>query len=144
VAGSRAVPRAGDVPPPRPDASTPSVERMIGAFKLGLKDLLPIWEQVMPEATLGRLYPLALLSADEFVFPPDLWARAVADFAVAYHERRLARDHLIRALTPLYLGRVAAFLGEARARPGARLGEVLERIGAAFEAEKPHLVARWR
>ena len=144
VAGSRVVPRVGDAPPPRPDAGTPSIERMIGAFKLGLKDLLPIWEQVMPEATLGRLYPLALLGADEFTFPPELWARAVIDFAVAYHERRLARDHLVRALTPLYLGRVAAFLGEARARTPARLGEVLERVGEAFEAEKPHLVDRWR
>jgi hypothetical protein len=98
----------------------------------------------MPEPTLGRLYPLGLLSADEFQWAPDLWARVVSDFCVAYHERRLPHDHLLRALTPLYLGRVAAFLSEAHARPARDIPDLLEAIGRAFEAEKDVLAARWR
>jgi hypothetical protein len=68
----------------------------------------------------------------------------VTDFAVAHHERRLARDHLLRALAPLYLGRVAAFLVETQAGPPSRTADVLETIGLAFEAEKASLVDRWR
>jgi hypothetical protein len=142
--GGLPVARQGEPPPIEADARNPAVEQMVHAFNLGLKDLLPVWEQIMPEATLARLYPLALLSPEEFSLPPALWARVVSDFAVAHHERRLPRDHLLRSLTPLYLGRVAAFIGEARATPLRRIPETFEKIDRAFEAEKEHLVARWR
>lgn len=146
VRGSQPVPGVGDPGAPAAEAEgrEPGVERMVRAFKLGLKDLLPVWEQIMPETTLGQLYPLGLLAPDEFRFPPPAWARVVSDFAVAHHERRLPREHLLRALTPLYLGRVAAFVLEARPGPPARIPEILENIGRAFEAEKPRLAARWR
>ncbi len=142
----------GSVPPPRagspsallPPAEEAPAERMVRAFRMGLKDLLPVWEQIMPEETLSRLYPLGLLPAEEFRFPPPAWARVVSDFALAHHERRLPRDHLLRSLTPLYLGRVASFLGEARAASADRLPQILEEIGGAFEAEKEYLRARWR
>jgi glucosylglycerate synthase len=144
VHGSTPVPHRGE-----PGAATPSSgdvrpDRMVRAFHLGLKDLLPLWEQVLSDETLGQLYPLGLLGGDDFRFPPPLWARVVADFAVAHHERRLPRDHLLRALTPLYLGRVAAFVLETQARSSPGAASVLERVSLAFEAEKPTLSARWR
>jgi len=142
--GSAPVPRRGDACDVQADARSAATEQMVRAFDLGLKDLLPVWEQIMPEPTLARLYPLALLAPDEFRLPPPLWARVVSDFAVAYHERRLPRDHLLRALAPLYLGRVAAFIVEARATRLERIPEIFEKIDRAFEAEKEHLVARWR
>jgi hypothetical protein len=142
--GSASLPAVGGPAAILPETGDASVDRMVRAFKLGLKDLLPVWEQAMPEETLGRLYPLALLGPEDFSLPPDLWARIIADFAVAYHERQLPREHLLRALTPLYLGRVAAFLREASAAPSARVTGILDTLGRAFEAEKPSLDARWR
>ncbi len=138
---------------PLPQTDTPAlpaeggeahVERMVRACKLGLKDLLPIWEQVMPEETLAHLYPLGVLPVDEFRFPPPLWARVVSDFAVAFHERRLPREHLLRALTPLFLGRVAAFLLDAHAASPSRFQDLLADISRAFVGEKEFLRARWR
>ena len=119
-------------------------DRMIRAFHLGLKDLMPLWEQALSDETLAQLYPLGLLGPEDFRFPPALWARVIADFAVAHHERRLPRDHLLRSLTPLYLGRVAAYVLETQAAfsPGAT--QAIERVCIAFEAEKPALSARWR
>jgi hypothetical protein len=61
---------------------------------------------------------------------------------VAYHERRLARDHLLQALIPLW--GALRFLLETQAGPPSRIAQVLETIGLAFEAEKESLVARWR
>jgi hypothetical protein len=142
--GSEVVPRLGTAPAVLPDPPPPSVERMVRAFDLGLKDLLPVWEQILADATLDQLYPLALLEPEEFDFPPPLWARVASDFALAYHERQLPRDHLIRALTPLYLGRVAAFFREARVASPAGLAGIFDRIGQAFEVEKDYLAARWR
>ena len=63
---------------------------------------------------------------------------------MAHHERRLPRDHLLGALTPLYLGRVAAFVLETQGGAPSRAVEALERVCLAFEAEKADLSARWR
>ena len=144
IRGSVLVPHVGEPAATLAEPGEANVERMVRAFRLGLKDLLPVWEQIMPEETLARLYPLGLLAADEFQFPPATWARVVSDFAVAYHERRLPREHLLRALTPLYLGRAAAFLLEAQGAAQSQLPKMLEAIGQVFEAEKEFLRARWR
>lgn len=141
---SKPTPRVGDSPSILAETGEAQVERMVRAFKLGLKDLLPVWEQVMPEDTLGLLYPLGPLPTEEFRFQSGPWARVVYDFALAFHQRVLPRDQLLRALTPLYLGRVAAFLLEAQGRPPAELTILLDRIGQAFEDEKGYLTARWR
>jgi len=138
------VPCLGPAPEVGAPAADTRLDRMVRAFRLGLKDLLPVWEQILTEETLGSLYPLGLLDPDEFILPAHLWARIVANFAVAHHERRLPRDHLLRALTPLYLGRVAAFVRETEAGPPSAVSDVIERVGLAFEAERASLAARWR
>ncbi len=144
ITGSTPVARIGDPPSVLPETGEVQVDRMVRAFQLGLKDLLPIWEQALQEETLASLYALGLSSPEEFDFPVEHWARVVFDFAVAHREQRLPRDHLLRALTPLYLGRVAAFLRHAHAQPPARIPVILDAIGRAFEVEKTVLVARWR
>jgi hypothetical protein len=141
---SVAVPRHEGLPVVAPAPATPQVERMVRAFRLGLKDLLPVWSEVMPEETLGQLYPLGVRDPDEFAFPAPVWARVVSDFALAYHSRSLPRDHLLRALTPLYLGRVAGFLAEVSAGTPTRVADRLEALGRAFEAEREYLRTRWR
>jgi hypothetical protein len=144
VLGSDAVSQRGQASPVAPAGGDVRADRMVHAFHLGLKDLLPLWEQALSDETLGQLYPLGLLEPEDFRFAPRLWARVVGEFAVAHHERRLPRDHLLRALTPLYLGRVAAFVLETRVSFPSGAVDALERVGLAFEAEKATLSARWR
>jgi hypothetical protein len=144
VRGSAPIPRKGQAGLDAPPSGDVRPDRMVRAFHLGLKDLLPVWEQILLDETLDQLYPLGLLGADDFRFPPPLWARVASDFAVTHHERRLPRDHLLRALTPLYLGRVAGFVLETQGGAPSRVAEALERVCLAFEAEKAALSARWR
>jgi hypothetical protein len=141
---SSPVPQRGSLPAVTPPPASPQVERMARAFRLGLKDLLGVWSEVLPEDTLGQLYPLGVREADDFAFPAGVWARVVSDFALAYRSRSLPRDHLLRALTPLYLGRVAGFLSEVRGGAPERVADRLEALGRAFEAEREYLKARWR
>jgi hypothetical protein len=138
------VPRCDGVADATPAPASPQIERMVRAFRLGLKDLLPVWSEVLSEETLDQLYPLGVREPDDFAFPAVVWARVVSDFALAYQSRTLPRDHLLRAMTPLYLGRVAGFLSEVRGGPPARVAERLEALGRAFEAEREYLKARWR
>ena len=53
------------------------------------------------------------------------------------------RDHLIRALVPLYLGRAAGFLAANNACEAASVEERLEALGLGFEEGKPRFVRRW-
>ena len=87
---------------------------------------------------------LTLDDGDRMRFPDDLWARVVYDFALGHHYSVVHRDHLLRSLTPLYLGRTAAFVLATREVDAAASEGRLDMVGAAFERQKPYLVEHWR
>jgi glycosyltransferase involved in cell wall biosynthesis len=142
--GSEPVPGYGDVPPPLTDAIDVDVERMIEAFRLGLRDLTTIWEHILTSETLGDVLTLDVADSARFRFPDDLWARVVYDFALGHHYGVVHREHLLRSLVPLYLGRTAAFIIATRDRNAAATEAQVEAVSAAFERQKSYLVERWR
>jgi hypothetical protein len=142
--GSEPVPGYRDLPPALIDPIDVDVEHMIEAFRLGLRDLTAIWEHIMAAETLGDVLALDVAEAAHFRFPDDLWARVVYDFALGHHYRVVHREHLLRSLVPLYLGRTAAFVIATRDRDAAATEAHVEAVGTAFERQKPYLVERWR
>jgi hypothetical protein len=79
-----------------------------------------------------------------FRFPDDLWARIVYEFALGHHYAVVHRDHLLRSLVPLYLGRTAAYIQATYTANADETERVLEATAAAFERQKPYLVEQWR
>jgi hypothetical protein len=142
--GSEPVPGYGDLPPALTDPVEVDVERMIEAFRLGLRDLTTIWEHIMTAETLGDVLALGASDPARFRFPDDLWARVVYDFALGHHYGVVHREHLLRSLVPLYLGRTAAFIVATRDRSATATEAQVEAVGAAFERQKSYLVERWR
>ena len=142
--GSEPVPGYGDLAPALTEPLDVDVERMIEAFRLGLRDLTTIWEHIMTSETLGDVLTLDVPDAGRFRFPDDLWARVVYDFALGHHYGVVHREHLLRSLVPLYLGRTAAFIVATRNLSAATTEAHVEAVGAAFERQKPYLVERWR
>jgi hypothetical protein len=120
------------------------VERMVGAFARGLRDLGTIWEHVLAPDTLGDVMSLETDDVERFRFSDDLWARVVYDFALGHHWSVVYRDHLLRSLVPLYLGRTAAYVVATRRGDAAAAERALGDVADAFEREKPYLVDRWR
>ncbi len=120
-----------------------NVDRMITSFRQGLEDLEPIWRQMLASDTMDRLLPLKDCPLQAFRVPDDLWARVVYDVATAYHKRLLPRDHLLKAFTPLYLGRTATFVLETQALTTAEAETRIESLCKVFEELKPYLVERW-
>jgi glucosylglycerate synthase len=139
-----AVPAEGPTALPSDDPVQIDVERMVGAFTRGLRDLGTIWEHVLAPDTLGDVLSLETDDVERFRFPDDLWARVVYDFALGYHWSVVYRDHLLRSLVPLYLGRTAAYVLATRRRDAAASEGALAAVADAFEREKPYLVDRWR
>jgi len=144
VAGSEPVSAVGDHAPPSATPATVSVDRMLGAFRRGLRDLIEIWELVLAPETLDGVLDLDARDVLAYRFPDRLWAQVVFDFALGHRYGVVHREHLLRSLVPLYLGRTAAFVAATQASDGAEAEAALERVGAAFEAEKPYLTERWR
>ncbi len=120
------------------------VERMVDAFRRGLRDLTPVWELVLAPETFGDVLSLDAPDQTGFRFSDELWARTVYDFALAFHYRVVHREHLLRSLVPLYLGRTAAYVLATRARDAAAAAAHVETAAAAFERQKPYLDERWR
>jgi len=143
VRGSAAVPAFG-TPPSMPDVSPVDVAQFADSFRLGYRELRDVWAAILPPATIIALKRLVVAPGPVIVLDDELWARIVYDFAVGHRLRVLRVDHLLRALTPLYLGWVASFLGEVGAAGNAAVEERVERLALAFERQKPYLISRWR
>jgi hypothetical protein len=123
---------------------TVDVERLVNSFQLGVRDLQDIWGLVLPPASLLELRKLARLALDQFTMPDELWVRVVYDFALAHRLRTINRDHLIRSMTPLYLGWVASHAREVANADAATIEKRLDRLALVFETSKSYLVSRWR
>lgn len=120
-----------------------NLERMIGSFRLGVKDLMEIWRKVLPSEIVLWLESIAKLSNEGFSFPQDLWVRMIYDFSVAYHRGSMHREHLLKSMIPLYLGRVASFVRENQESSAQEVEEKIESLCRVFEEMKPYLIERW-
>ncbi|MDI6762393.1 MAG: glycosyl transferase family 2 [Thermodesulfobacteriota bacterium] len=117
--------------------------RMIGNFRLGVKDLMEIWRKVLLPETVLWLESIGRLSDEAFSFPQDLWVRLIYDFAIAYHKGSVHREHLLKSMIPLYLGRVASFVKENQESSVKEVEEKIESLCKVFEEMKPYLIERW-
>ena len=130
--------RSTPADPVTPEEFAPLIEQ----FRLAFGNLQEIWSLVLPPQSLLGLKRLSVLPAASFTMPDSLWARIVYDFVLAYRLRTINRGHLLGALTPLYLAWVASHLLQTSA--GTDPERHIEATAAAFEADKPYLVSRWR
>ena len=142
--GISAAPVHASAPPPIAElAASPEIHSMIETFRLAQDNLQEIWSLVLPPQSRLALKKLSILSPDAFTMEPDLWARIVYDFALAFHLRTLNRNHLLGAMTPLYFAWVASYLRFVADDP-TRATHAIEITAAAFETEKSYIVSRWR
>jgi hypothetical protein len=55
----------------------------------------------------------------------------------------MPHDHLLKALTPLYLGRTASFVYATQGLTSTEAEQKIETLCHTFERMKPYLVERW-
>jgi hypothetical protein len=144
VRGSESLPTVGTPQAPLVDPRTLEVDAMLDAFRLGVRDLGGIWDLILAPDTLGELLVLENATGPGLRFRDDLWARIVYDFALGHHYSVVHRDHLLRSLVPIYLGRTAAYVQATRAATAQATEQMLEETALAFERQKPYLVEHWR
>ncbi len=141
---SAAVPAIGEPVSVQSDTASLDTSRLVESFALANRELQEIWSLILPPSTLVELRKLSRLRSEEFQMPDDVWVRIVYDFALAHRLRPINRDHLLKSMTPLYLGWVASYAHDLERDNAVPPDQRLERLAGAFEAGKPYFVSRWR
>ncbi len=77
------------------------------------------------------------------MLPDDLWAEIIYSFAIAAHKQVINKEHLLKSLTPLYMGKTASFVLATRDNDMTEVEEKIERLCRAFESKKDFLVKNW-
>jgi glycosyltransferase involved in cell wall biosynthesis len=116
--------------------------RMVDNFRQGARDLDPILSEILDPSRMSSLRGIA--GSEPHQFPDDIWASVIYDFALAYNRGNMNRDHLLKSLTPLYLGRTAAFVMETAEADSDQVEERIESLAAAYEEAKRDFVRRWK
>ncbi len=120
-----------------------NVDRMLDRFKLGVKELLGIWKEFLDREIIGFLRKAGEFPKEEFHIPDDLWAEIIYSFAIASHKKLINKEHLLKSLTPLYIGRTASFVLETWESSSEEVEEKIENLCIAFENKKDFLIKKW-
>jgi hypothetical protein len=143
VTHSDAVPEFGFKFEVSTDPVKVNLERMVEGFNQGISDLSTVWEKFLSPDVLTQLRKLAKSNILEFRFPKKLWVRIIYEFALAYHKSVISRHHILGSLTPLYLGRTAAFVNENLESTSVEVENEIERLCLEFEKQKPYFLSHF-
>jgi glycosyltransferase involved in cell wall biosynthesis len=121
-----------------------NLDKMIEKFRIGVRELAPFYRSFLPEDALSFLSDLAARTDRKgFVYPDAMWVRTIFHFALAVHRKIASREHVIKSLTPLYLGKVASFVIETWESSTEQVEGRLEELCLSFEKDKSYLIERW-
>ena len=122
---------------------TVDVERLIDAFRTGVREQSKVWEKILWTNDLEEVLSLDKQSGTEFNFPKALWTRVIYDYAAAYHDNIMSSDELISSLIPLYLAKTASFIIEVKDTDQAGAEAEIEQLCKEFEKNKSYLTDNW-
>ena len=144
VRGSEPVPILGTLPTISAEPVKASLDRLWFNFKSGFEHFSPLWREVLSPASYGVIHDLAQREVADAHLEFRDWAHIVYDFAYTYNQWARDRYKLIETMTPLYYGRVAAFVVATADMTTAEVEEqVVERQAQVFEEEKAYLLDRY-
>lgn len=120
-----------------------NIQRMIDKFALGANELEDLWKAILPVGTLRFLKKLAQATPKRFHMPDEMWVDTIYNFALAAHRNLLNKEHLLKSLTPLYIGRTASFVIEAWDSSGPEVEEKIDTLCGVYKKLKPSFSDRW-
>jgi len=160
--------RIGDPPPLRVDPV-----RLLEQFQAGATADRETWSSMLEPGTLNAVLSLAVtatsvtvaardwLNLDRgadieqldtptlanavstFRFPDEVWVNVMYDLLLAAARGDRPLDDLVAALVPIYFGRVASLIVEARRADPDEAEAFVERQAREFERLKPAFARRW-
>ena len=120
-----------------------NIVRMLEKFRLGVRDLKEIWKVFLPKECMDFLYEARSLPKHRFHIPDEIWAEIIYSSAIAAHKIKLNKEHLLKSLTPLYIGRTSSFIIETWDSDASAVEEKIEKLCRVFEEKKSLLIQKW-
>lgn len=84
------------------------------------------------------------LSKEKFHIPDEIWVEIIYSFAIAAHKKIINKEHLLKSLTPLYIGRTASFVIETWESDAQEVEAKIENLCITFENKKSLLIEKWQ
>jgi glycosyltransferase involved in cell wall biosynthesis len=120
-----------------------NIERMAERFRLGVKELMDIWKEILPAEVVDFLRGMSEQPTESFHVPDEIWVEIIYHFALAFRSKMINNEHLLKSLTPLYIGRTASFVKETWESEAPAVEEKIERLCRVFEEKKSLVVEKW-
>lgn len=120
--------------------------RLLWGFVEGYVTNQKIWRRVLAAENLAGVLDSIHKAGERpegFVMPVDLWARICYDYLIGYNAQIMDQDQLIDSLIPLYFGRTATFVNEAREDTPESAEARIEAYAEVFQQLKPYLARRF-
>lgn len=121
-----------------------NLDRMIDRFGLGIKELKDMWKGFLSKEIIDVLQKAQELPKERFHIPDEVWVKIIYSFAVATHKKMVNKEHLLKSLTPLYIGKTASFVIETLESNAWDVEEKIEKLCLCFENWKQFLITNWR
>ena len=122
---------------------TVNVDRMIERFSLGVRELMDIWKEILPGEVVEFLRGVSEQPIESFRIPDEVWVEIIYNFALAFHRQTINKEHLLKSLTSLYIGRTASFVKETWDSRASEVEEKIEGLCLMFEEKKSFIVEKW-
>ena len=127
--------------PPAVDVNT---DALFSRFLDGFNTYGKVWEKIIPLAEFMQIKKLQEIKDKKmFYYHSDLWARILANFAVAYRDNQVPREKIIESMIPFYYSRILSYVNKTEVSGVKEAEEYLENINRVFESEKYYLINRW-
>ncbi len=120
-----------------------NIERMIDKFRLGATELFELYQLFLPTDLLKSIKAIVSLPVERFAVPDPVWVEIIYNLALACHRKVMSREHIIKSLTPLYLGKVASFVIETKEADADQVEQRLEELCSVYQKRKPALIDQW-
>lgn len=116
---------------------------LIARFKAGFRAHQAFYRHYLSDAVYRSLAKMSVAGPEDFIFPEELWAKLIYDFAVIYNFSGEDTKLTVGAVTPIYYGRTASFMLEVKGMSSVMVESLIEGQARVFELYKPYLLRRW-
>lgn len=116
------------------------IQKMIKIFLLGAKELINIWKNFLNDKIILSLEKIKTTPYKKFYISDELWTDIVYSSAIAFQKNIINKEHLLKSLTPLYVGRTASFIIENYDNSIEEVEAKIEKLCEIFERRKSFLV----
>ena len=120
-------------------------EALVNKFQQGFEQYGDLWSEILPPKTVREVESLLKQQAGKLMFPQDLWAKIIYDFAAFYNSgcKKIVKNKSVLALVPLYFGYIASFANLAADASFAQAEQNVDNLVKRFLKLKPYLISQW-